>query len=93
MQPRKYHSIEEKRKSATNRWDNGAPGIHCSASSPSAAKQCPQTGRDFQRMWQIVKVLPGKTQASYLQHNSQIRDAVIAILPMPEPSTKQEQGL
>lgn len=48
------------------------------------AKQCPQTGRDFHRMWVVVKVLHGKIKASYLQHNSQIRDAATAILPMPE---------
>lgn len=64
----------------------------CSASSPSAAKQCPQTGRDFQIMWLIVKVLHGKIQASYLQHNSQIRDAVTAILPMPEQHIHKRRG-
>lgn len=59
---------------------------------PSASKQCPQTGRDFQRMWLIVKVLPGKIQASYLQQNSQIRDAVTAILPMPEQHIHKGRG-
>lgn len=87
MQPGKCHGIEEKGKSVTNRLDNGAPGICCSTSSTSAAKQCSQIGRDFQRMWLIVKVLSGKIKGGYLQHNSQIGDAVTAILPMPEEHT------
>lgn len=92
MQPGKCQSIEENGKTVINRLDNGAPGIYCSASSASAAKQCQQTGRDFQRTWLIVRVLHGKITASYLQHSSQIGDAVTAILPMPEEHIHKGTG-
>lgn len=92
MPPGKCQSIEEKGKSVINRLDNGAPGIHCSASSASAAKQGPQSGRDFQRMWLIVKALHGKIKAGYLQHNSQIRAAVTAIPPVPEEHFPKGRG-